>query len=62
MAKFNFLTHRAKPTEVPETNFLVRTRATAKDPYEGLRGRDYINARKTDKVQTSTQNNEVRNG
>lgn len=54
-AKFNFLTHRTQPNELPEKNFLARTRATAIDQFDGLKGRDYINARNLGKLQTSAQ-------
>lgn len=52
-SKFNFLDHHGQPTELPDNNFLSRTRATARDAYAGLKGRDYINARNLGKVQTS---------
>lgn len=46
MAKFNFLAPRVKPTELEPIDISrVRTRATAHDPYENLRGRDYTKAR-----------------
>jgi len=54
-SKFNFLDHKNKPTELPEKNFLVRTRATGRDQFEGLKGRDYINARDLSHVQASAQ-------
>lgn len=56
MAKFNFLSHRDQPTDIKPK---VRVRATAQDPFAGLRGRDYIAARglnaPVQKVQTSAQ-------
>jgi hypothetical protein len=61
-AKFNFLSHRGQPTELPDNNFLSRTRATGRDQFEGLKGRDYINARNLGKVQTSAKNAEVNHG
>lgn len=58
-AKFNFLTHRKTPTEMPDKDAgTVRVRGYARDRYEGLRGRDYIQARQLDaplSVQTSAQ-------
>ena len=43
MAKFNFLD---TPEVNRETNIgRVRTRATGRDRYAGLRGRDYLDAR-----------------
>ncbi len=68
MPNFNFLFHIEAPTEIkPE----VRTRATARDPYACLRGKDYIAARALNqpvkKVQasvhpagTDTRNNQAR--
>ena len=44
MAKFNFLDHTKKPTEIKEKT-VVRIRATAPDAYSGLRGHAYIAAR-----------------
>lgn len=56
MAKFNFLAHHTQPTEIKPK---VRTRATGKDRFEGLRGRDYIAARglnqPVQRVRTSAQ-------
>jgi hypothetical protein len=56
MANFNFLAPRATPTEIKEKP-PVRTRATGKDRYEGLRGHAYIAARQAEThavlVQTS---------
>jgi hypothetical protein len=54
-AKFDFLKHRSQPTELPDNNFLSRSRATGRDQYAGLKGRDYINARNLGKVQTSVK-------
>lgn len=52
MGKFNFLTHRKTPTEIPNKDTgTVRVRGYARDRYEGLRGGDYIKARKLDAVQ-----------
>lgn len=59
MAKFNFLTHRKTPTDIPNKDAsTARVRAYARDPYAGLRGRDYIKARNLDAphpVHTSAQ-------
>jgi hypothetical protein len=55
MARFNFLAPRATPTEIKARP--IRTRATGKDRYEGLRGHAYIAARQAEAhaagVQTS---------
>lgn len=46
MAKFNFLTSRTAPAEIPHKHApKVHTRAIAKDRYEGLCGHEYIKAR-----------------
>jgi hypothetical protein len=56
MANFNFLAPRATPTEI-KAKPAIRTRATAKDRYDGLRGHAYIAARQEEAraalVQTS---------
>lgn len=53
--KFNFLKTGTTPTEIPLKDMpVVRTRATGKDRYAGLRGHAYINVRRLDTpVQTS---------
>lgn len=61
--KFNFLDHKSQPTELPDNDFLkVRTRASAVDKFEGLKGKDYITARGLGISQTSAQNMEVKHG
>ena len=44
MAKFNFLDHSRKPTEIKEA-VVIRIRDSKPDPYSGLRGHAYIAAR-----------------
>ena len=56
MAKFNFLDHAKKPTEVIDA-FISRVCASKTDPYKGLYGPAYIDANSlkpsVKKVQTS---------
>jgi hypothetical protein len=53
MPKFNFLACKA-PTEITPSN-AIRTRATGKDRYEGLRAHHYIAARKAEAGAIFTQ-------
>lgn len=58
MGNFNFLNNRKAPTEIASKDGQdVRTRATGSDRFAGLRGRQYIDARKLNapvqRVQTS---------
>ena len=58
MAKFNFLHHAKKPTEIIDA-FVIRLCASKSDPYKGLYGSAYIAARSLQplvkKVHTSAQ-------
>jgi hypothetical protein len=53
MSKFNFLDCKA-PTEIKPAD-AIRTRATAKDRYQGLRAHDYIAARQAEAGATFAQ-------
>jgi hypothetical protein len=53
MSKFNFLDCKA-PTEIKPAD-AIRTRATAKDRYQGLRAHDYIAARRAEAGATFSQ-------
>jgi hypothetical protein len=58
VARFNFLDHAKKPTEVIDA-FITRVCASKSDPYKGLYGEAYIAANalkpQVKKVRTSAQ-------